>query len=72
MQKLLLSLLLLTLSLLSHTQIKGTITDAKNEPLPFVNVIIENTYKGTTTNDSGYYELNVIETKTYNEAMIRS
>ena len=66
MQKLLLSLLLLTLSLLSHAQIKGTITDAKNEPLPFVNVIIENTYKGTTTNDSGYYELNVIETKTYN------
>ena len=66
MQKQLLFTFSLCLSILSFSQIKGTITDTKNEPLPFVNVFIEDTYKGTTTNDSGYYELNVLETKTYN------
>ena len=37
----------------------------KNEVLPFVNILIDNTYKGTTSNDDGYYELNISETKTY-------
>jgi hypothetical protein len=66
MKKQLLNLVFLLLSLFSFSQIKGNITDAKNEPLPFVNVYIENTYKGTTTNDAGYYELNVNGKKSYN------
>ncbi|MEO1030665.1 MAG: DUF5686 and carboxypeptidase regulatory-like domain-containing protein [Bacteroidota bacterium] len=65
MNKTLLSLLCVLFSSISTAQIIGSITDTKNNPLPFVNVIVENTYKGTTTNDDGYYELNVSEAKTY-------
>tara|TARA_R110002050_G_scaffold162189_2_gene292062 strand:+ start:5812 stop:8232 length:2421 start_codon:yes stop_codon:yes gene_type:complete len=46
-------------------QITGNITDQNNNPLPFVNILIENTYKGTTSNDDGYYELNISKTKDY-------
>lgn len=66
MQKNLLSTLLILSTLCSFSQIKGHITDTKKQPLPFVNVFIENTYKGTTTNDAGYYELNLNEKKSYN------
>jgi len=66
MQKPLLSIFLLFISITSFAQIKGIITDSKKEPLPFVNVFIENTYKGTTTNDAGFYELNITEKKSYN------
>jgi len=38
-------------------QVKGKVTDGKGEPLPFVSVLIESTYNGTTTNDGGQYEL---------------
>lgn len=65
MKKQLLTIIVFTFSIWSFSQIKGNVTDSKNEPLPFVNVFIENTYKGTTTNDAGYYELNVAETKSY-------
>ncbi|TCK64688.1 carboxypeptidase-like protein [Winogradskyella wandonensis] len=66
MQKSLLSILFFFISFIAFPQIKGNITDSKNQALPFVNVFIENTYKGTTTNDAGYYELNVTEKKSYN------
>ena len=46
-------------------QIKGHITDQNNEALPFVNILIENSYKGTTSNDDGYYELNITTPNTY-------
>ncbi|HEX9827833.1 MAG TPA: DUF5686 and carboxypeptidase regulatory-like domain-containing protein, partial [Flavobacteriaceae bacterium] len=49
----------------AFSQIKGNITNPKNEPLPFVNIYIENTYTGTTSNDDGNYELNVSTPKTY-------
>ncbi|WP_299522667.1 DUF5686 and carboxypeptidase regulatory-like domain-containing protein [Winogradskyella sp.] len=65
MNKTLLSLLFIVFSTVALAQITGTITDNKNQPLPFVNVIIENTYKGTTTNNDGYYELNISEAKAY-------
>jgi hypothetical protein len=65
MNKSLLYILFITFSTIASAQVIGTITNTKNEPLPFVNVIIENTYNGTTTNDDGYYELNISETKTY-------
>ncbi|ARV08157.1 hypothetical protein BTO05_00315 [Winogradskyella sp. PC-19] len=66
MQRTLLFTVLLFTTFFSFSQIRGKITDAKNQPLPFVNVYIENTYKGTTTNDAGNYELNVTEIKNYN------
>lgn len=55
----------LLFSLFSFSQITGKVTDSKENPLPFVNVYIENTYKGTTTNESGNYELNVSEKNSY-------
>ena len=42
-----------------NAQIKGKITDAKQQPLPFVNIYVESTYNGTTSNEEGFYELSV-------------
>lgn len=55
----------LLFSLFSFSQITGKVTDTKDNPLPFVNVYLENTYKGTTTNESGNYELNISQKKSY-------
>jgi hypothetical protein len=49
----------LLVSFISHAQVKGKITDQAGEPLPFVSIYIENTYIGTTSNEKGFYELNV-------------
>ncbi len=38
-------------------QAVGTVTDTTGEPIPFVNIYIEGTLKGTTTNDGGTYVL---------------
>ncbi|SDI22042.1 DUF5686 and carboxypeptidase regulatory-like domain-containing protein [Winogradskyella thalassocola] len=65
MTKKLLSAFLICISTLVSAQITGNITDDNNAPLPFVNILIENTYKGTTSNDDGYYELNILTPKTY-------
>jgi hypothetical protein len=51
--------LLLFLSFYSNAQIKGTITDEKGNPLPFVSIFEENTYNGTTSNEQGIYQLNI-------------
>jgi Family of unknown function (DUF5686)/CarboxypepD_reg-like domain len=40
-------------------QIKGTITDDKGNPLPYVNVVLENSYNSTSSNTLGKYELQV-------------
>ena len=65
MKKLLLSTISLLCAFASFSQIKGTVTDTKNEPLPFVNIYIDNTYKGTTSNEEGIYELYISEPDTY-------
>lgn len=65
MNRKLLCALGLLFSIISSAQVVGTITDTKGEPLPFVNILIENTYKGTTSNDDGYYEINITQPKTY-------
>lgn len=57
--------LLLFLSFYSNAQIKGTITDEKGNPLPFVNVFEEDTYNGTTSNEQGKYELSIRKTGSY-------
>jgi hypothetical protein len=51
--------LLFFLSVCSFAQIKGTITDTKGNPMPFVNIYLQNTYTSTTSNEQGKYELNV-------------
>ena len=60
-------LLLITLcfNTIVFSQITGNIKDTNNETLAFVNIYIEGTYKGTTSNDEGNYELNVTEQGTY-------
>ncbi|WP_407557689.1 DUF5686 and carboxypeptidase regulatory-like domain-containing protein [Winogradskyella sp. 4-2091] len=65
MQKNLLFIFLIAISSSISAQITGNITDQNNNPLPFVNILIENTYKGTTSNDDGYYELNISQPKDY-------
>ena len=55
------TLFLLFLTSISFAQIKGTIKDKEGNPLPFVNIYIENTYIGTTSNELGKYELNTTE-----------
>ena len=37
----------------------GHFTDEKGNPLPFVSVFEENTYRGTTSNEQGKYQLQV-------------
>ena len=53
------------LPLLLISQITGTITNQGGEPLPYVNVYVENTSIGTTTNGTGKYTLK-LEPGTYN------
>lgn len=65
MKKQLLATLLCLSSLLAFSQIKGTVTDSKKNPIPFVNIFIENTYVGTTSNENGNYELNITAPKDY-------
>ncbi|KGL62651.1 conserved hypothetical protein, carboxypeptidase-like regulatory domain protein [Polaribacter sp. Hel1_85] len=40
------------------SQIKGKITDTKNNPLSFVSIYLDKTVTGTTSNDNGDYVLN--------------
>jgi hypothetical protein len=55
----LLSALFLFITTISLSQVKGNVTDEKGNPLPFVNIFVENTYNGTTSNDLGKFELNI-------------
>ena len=34
-------------------QIRGVVQDSKNRPIPFVNIYLENSYTGTTSNENG-------------------
>ncbi|PBI89636.1 hypothetical protein BSF41_21730 [Flavobacterium sp. ACN2] len=51
----------LLFSISNFAQIKGTVTDEKGNPLPFVSIFQEGTYHGTTSNEQGKYQLNVKE-----------
>lgn len=46
-------------SISAFSQITGKVTNASQEPLPYVNIYLENTFTGTTTNENGVYELEV-------------
>ena len=64
MKKYILLLVLLT-SFICNAQIKGLVTDDKNVQLPSVTIFIENSYNNTSTNEKGFYELNVKKTGKY-------
>src|SRR5690606_21628475 len=46
-------------------QIVGKVTDTKGEPLAYVNIYLQNSYIGATTNDDGNYSLDISEKKEY-------
>ena len=47
-------------------QLKGSIADIENQPIPYVNIYLENSYTGTTSNEQGNYELALSVPGTYN------
>ena len=55
--KILLFTLILPLNLFA--QLTGKVTNTKGEPLPFANVYIENTTRGTSANTEGVYSLDL-------------
>lgn len=58
-------LLIVLFSIQASAQIVGKVTDLEGNSLPYVNIYLENSYKGTTTNDNGKYSLDVKELKSY-------
>jgi len=51
--------LFMATSINAQEGISGTITDAKNNPIPYVNVQLNGTNKGTISNEDGKYSLNI-------------
>ncbi|TVZ50937.1 DUF5686 and carboxypeptidase regulatory-like domain-containing protein [Dokdonia sp. Hel_I_53] len=51
-------IVLITFKALS--QITGVVTDTNGNTLPFVNVFVEDTNRGTATNGDGFYELTIL------------
>ncbi len=49
--------LLLLFTVLSFAQVKGKITDEKGQPIAFASITVENTSRGTSSNEKGEYEL---------------
>ena len=49
--------LIIGYSAISNAQVSGVVADSKGNTLPFVNVYVENTNIGTTTNGEGVYTL---------------
>jgi len=52
-------LLFLFYSFQLSSQIVGKVTNSTGEPLPYVNIYLDGTYTGTTSNEDGNYELPV-------------
>lgn len=52
-------------SIASYAQIKGKVTNTKNEPLSFVSVYLQGTVTGTTSNDNGEFVLEINKLGTY-------
>ncbi|WP_298155546.1 DUF5686 and carboxypeptidase regulatory-like domain-containing protein [Flavobacterium sp.] len=59
------TLLLCSIAFTAFSQIRGTVTDDTKLPLPYVSVMIENTYNGTSANEQGQYELNITKPGQY-------
>lgn len=65
MNKSLSLLLILLITVSVSAQIVGKVTNSKGEALSYVNIYLENTYTGTTSNDDGNFELIVSQTGDY-------
>lgn len=49
----------------AFSQIKGKVSNTEGKPLPYVNIYLEGTFTGTTTNENGDYELEVLQPGKY-------
>ncbi|MEZ4778859.1 MAG: DUF5686 family protein [Flavobacteriaceae bacterium] len=61
-QKLLLFLVLISVSLFSQTKVSGVVKDVFGEPVAFANVIFKDSNEGTITNENGRFYLESDET----------
>ena len=57
--KYIVTLLLLHIITFGQAQIVGKITDSNSKAIPYVNIYLENSYTGTTSNDDGNYKLSI-------------
>ena len=57
--------ILVSISVSSFAQLKGTVTDSKGNPIAFANIYVKDTYISTSTNDKGNYTLNIKSTGNY-------
>ena len=60
-----LAVFILFFSIQVSSQIVGKVVDSKGNPLPFVNIYLESSYVGTTSNDDGNYILDVEKKSKY-------
>ncbi|MAL61107.1 MAG: hypothetical protein CMC14_13780 [Flavobacteriaceae bacterium] len=60
-----LATLLFISSLSLCAQIEGKVIDTHNQPLPYVNIYLEDSYTGTTSNEEGNYSLEISEKGNY-------
>ena len=65
MHKVIFTFISIFISFSLNSQIKGSVVDAKNNALPFVNIYLKNSLSGTISNDNGFYELNLKTTGTH-------
>ncbi len=54
--------LLLTLSIHAQEMVSGSVTQKNGQPIEGVNVYLEGTYDGASTNSEGYFEFTTVET----------
>lgn len=57
--------IILFISLSNFAQVKGKVTDENGNPLASVSIHLENTYIGTTTNETGEYYLDIKKQGTF-------
>ena len=57
--------IILFISLSNFAQVKGKVTDENGNPLAAVSIHLENTYIGTTTNETGEYYLDIKKQGTF-------
>lgn len=58
-------LFFLLFTALSFSQIRGKVTAKSGEILPYVSILVANTYNGSSSNDLGNYEINIREKGKY-------
>jgi hypothetical protein len=58
-------LLLFLISTSLSGQVIGKVSDSDGNPLPYVNIFLKDSYRGTTTNDEGHYTLDLKEIKSF-------